>query len=62
MNFGDIQEENDDSYNPEDTNNDMQFGAIPLGSIFSNMFGSNNSNEDNNSSDSGSTSKKKKLK
>ena len=59
MNFGDIQEENDDSYNPEDTNNDMQFGAIPLGSIFSNMFGSNNSNEDNNSSDSGSTSKKK---
>ena len=59
MNFGDIQEENDDSYNPEDTNNNMQFGAIPLGSIFSNMFGSNNSNEDNNSSDSGSTSKKK---
>ena len=59
MNFGDIQEESDDSYNPEDANNDMQFGAIPLGSIFSNMFGSNNSNEDNNSTDSGSTSKKK---
>ena len=59
MNFGDIQEESDDSYNPEESNNEMQFGAIPLGSIFSNMFGAGNSNEDSSSTDSNSSSKKK---
>ena len=56
MNFTDIQEENNDSYNPDEANSGMQFGAIPLGSIFSNMFG-NNQNEDNNAS-----SNKKKVK
>ena len=49
MNFTDIQEDNNDSYNPDESNSGMQFGAIPLGSIFSNMFG-NNQNEDNNTS------------
>ena len=56
MNFADMQEENSDSYNPDEANNGMQFGAIPLGSIFSNMFG-NNQSEDNNTS-----SNKKKVK
>ncbi len=56
MNFTDIQEDNNDSYNPDESNSGMQFGAIPLGSIFSNMFG-NNQNEDNNTS-----SNKKKVK
>ncbi len=56
MNFADMQEENSDSYNTDEANNGMQFGAIPLGSIFSNMFG-NNQSEDNNTS-----SNKKKVK
>ena len=57
VNFADIQEASDDSYNPENEGA-MQFGAIPLGSIFSNMFGA--SNEGNaNSADSNSNSKKK---
>ena len=34
--------DSDDSENPE-----MQFGAIPLGSIFSNMFGASNNENDN---------------
>ena len=58
MNFEEIQEDIDDSYNPDSGNNNMQFGAIPLGSIFSNMFG--NTNESNsNGSDSNSNNKKK---
>src|SRR5699024_7123407 len=58
MNFEGIQKDNDVSYNPDEVNNIGQFGAIPLGSIFSNMFG--NTNEENtNSSDSSSNSKKK---
>lgn len=57
MNFSEIQEESDNSYNSEEKENGMQFGAIPLGSIFSNMFG--NSNEDNSNSTDNSTSKKK---
>lgn len=36
----------------------MQFGAIPLGSIFSNMFGASNEGG-SNSSDANSNSKKK---
>ena len=55
MNFSDIQEETDDSYNPDGSN--MQFGAIPLGSIFSNMFG--NPTEESASSKDSSNSKKK---
>ena len=57
MNFSEIQEESDNSYNSEEKENGMQFGAIPLGSIFSNMFG--NSNEDNSNNTDSSTSKKK---
>lgn len=56
MNFSDIQEDSNDSYNTEEPNNAIQFGAIPLGSIFSNMFGTNQTEESNNSS---STNKKK---
>ena len=56
MNFSDIQEDSNDSYNADEPNNAIQFGAIPLGSIFSNMFGTNQTEENNNSS---STSKKK---
>lgn len=61
MNFSELQDENDETYNHDEANNGMQFGAIPLGSIFSNMFGANNSSDDNSSSDS-STSGKKKVK
>ena len=57
MNFSEIQEENDNSYGSDEKENGMQFGAIPLGSIFSNMFG--NSNEDNSNNTDSSTSKKK---
>ena len=56
MNFSDIQEDSNDSYNADEPSNAIQFGAIPLGSIFSNMFGTNQTEENNNSS---STSKKK---
>ena len=45
-------DDSDDSEKPE-----MQFGAIPLGSIFSNMFGASN-NENDNSNDR----EKKKVK
>ena len=58
MNFNNIQEISDDSYNSDDTNKGFQFGAIPLGSIFSNMFGTQN-NENSSSSDENSTGKKK---
>ena len=65
MNFSDISEDVSDSYNPDEPNNGgMQFGAIPLGSIFSNMFGTSNSDNLNNDRDSSnadvnSTGKKK---
>ena len=57
MNFSDLNEESED-YNADNTNNGMQYGAIPLGSIFSNMFGSSN-NENSSSADSSSSGKKK---
>ena len=57
MNFSEIQEEADTSYGSDEKGNGMQFGAIPLGSIFSNMFG--NSSEDNSNNTDSSTSKKK---
>ena len=57
VNFADIQEESDYSYNPENEGA-MQFGAIPLGSIFSNMFGASNEGG-SNSPDANSNSKKK---
>ena len=64
MNFADISNDSSDSYNPDETNSGIQFGAIPLGSIFSNMFGtSNNVNANNNenaiNTDSNSAGKKK---
>ena len=57
MNFSDIQEEIDDSYNPDSENSGIGFGAIPLGSIFSNMFGT--TQEENSGNDQNRTSKKK---
>ena len=65
MNFSDVQEESDDSYNPDEVNSGMQFGAIPLGSIFSNMFGNSNgenSNTGNESNSNSSSTSKKKVK
>ena len=56
MNFADMQEEGED-YSADGANSGMQFGAIPLGSIFSNMFG--NTSEESSSSDSSSSGKKK---
>ena len=58
MNFNDIQDETDASYNSDDSSKGIQFGAIPLGSIFSNMFGTPNS-ENVNEANSNSTEKKK---
>ena len=59
MNFSDIQDENE-VYNQDGSPSAMQFGAIPLGSIFSNMFG--NSNEEASNSLGQSSSGKKKVK
>ena len=74
MNFTDMPEdfmtlakntEDVDGENDEETNSDnsgIQFGAMPLGSIFSNMFGIN-SNEENDNTESTSTgAEKKKVK
>lgn len=57
LNFSDIQEEIE-PYSTDEKNNGMQFGAIPLGSIFSNMF-SPVGNETNQETNSGS---KKRVK
>ncbi len=47
INFSDVPEDMDNSYSSDDPNM-TQFGAIPLGSIFSNIFNSpNNDNETN---------------
>ena len=59
MNFSEVQEDSEE-YNPDGTSNAMQFGAIPLGSIFSNMFG--NPNEDVSSTSGQTSSGKKKVK
>ena len=69
MNFSDMSENLQDSLNNEEDNLDaennenpeMQFGAIPLGSIFSSMFGMNDGNSMSND-DSSSGSEKKKVK
>ncbi len=69
MNFSDMSENSQDSLNNEEDNLDaennenpeMQFGAIPLGSIFSSMFGMNDGNSMSND-DSSSGSEKKKVK
>ncbi len=56
MDFSNVNEESEE-YNPNNIDGGMQFGAIPLGSIFSNMFGA--SNEGNNSNTESSSGKKK---
>lgn len=69
MNFSDMSENLQDSLNNEEDNLDaennenpeMQFGAIPLGSIFSSMLGMNDGNSMSND-DSSSGSEKKKVK
>lgn len=69
MNFSDMSENLQDNLNNEEDNFDaennenpeMQFGAIPLGSIFSSMFGMNDGNSMSND-DSSSGSEKKKVK
>lgn len=55
MNFSDTHDENEQD-SSDNNNNGMQFGAIPLGSIFSNMF---NSGENDNGQDSNTNNKKK---
>lgn len=69
MNFSDMSENLQDSLNNEEDNLDaennenpeMQFGAIPLGSIFSSMLGMNDGNSMSDD-DSSSGSEKKKVK
>ena len=50
LSFSDVQEESE-PYATDEKNNGMQFGAIPLGSIFSNMFtpSENENNQETNS-------------
>ena len=57
MDFSEINEEGEE-YNPDESENAMQFGAIPLGSIFSNMFSGTN-NENSNNTDANFSGKKK---
>ena len=59
MNFSEVQEDSEE-FNPDGNASAMQFGAIPLGSIFSNMF--NPSNEDVSSASGQTSSAKKKVK
>ena len=60
MDFSELSENADNSYDPNEQNKNFQFGAIPLGSIFSNMVGGNS--EDTNSSQEGNSTSKKKVK
>ena len=60
MNFSDVQEDSD-KYNPDGSSGAMQFGAIPLGSIFSNMFGTPNEDASDNTSQSSSSKNKVKV-
>ncbi len=60
MNFSEVQEDSD-PYNPDRTSGAMQFGAIPLGSIFSNMFGTPNEDASNTSGQPSSGKKKVKV-
>lgn len=55
LNFSDTNDDNE-TYSSDEAKKGMQFGAIPLGSIFSNMF---NPVENENNQDSGSGNKKK---
>ena len=61
--FNDMSENlpNDISDDEELQDSGMQFGAIPLGSIFSNMFGPGESNAQQDSTSSGSEKKKVKI-
>ena len=57
------QDEDSDEADSQDNATAFQFGAIPLGSIFSSMFGSNNTGiNDNSASYSSNGSEKKKVK
>ena len=60
MNFPEVQDNNFDSDDNDNSNKGIEFGAIPLGSIFSNMF--NNSNEEAQNSSESNSSEKKKVK
>ena len=57
MDFSEINEEGEE-YNPDSPEGALQFGAIPLGSIFSNMFSGTN-NENSNNTDANFSGKKK---
>ncbi len=61
MNFPDDVDENDDE-NSKNDNDGVRFGAIPLGSIFSNMFGENSDADNNYDDGNSSASGKKKVK
>ena len=54
--------EDEDDESSEKNAMGIQFSAIPLGSIFSNMFGGNSENSANANSDNSSSSEKKKVK
>ena len=55
-------DEEDDVENPEKNAMGIQFSAIPLGSIFSNMFGGNSENTSDSNTDNSTFSEKKKVK
>ena len=56
MNFPEVLDNNIEQSDDDNTNKGVEFGAIPLGSIFSNMFGNEGPQ---NSSDSSSSEKKR---
>ena len=56
MNFPEVSDNNVNQDDNDNSNKGVEFGAIPLGSIFSNMF---NNEEGQNSSDSSSSEKKR---
>ena len=68
INFSDLPEDITANLNTEDDSEDseenpgIQFGAIPLGSIFSNMFGANTSEDNHFDNNASTNSEKKKVK
>ena len=58
MNFPEVSDNNIDQDDSDNTNKGIEFGAIPLGSIFSNMF----NNEDGQNPSDSSSSEKKRVK
>ena len=55
-------EEEEDNESSEKNPMGIQFSAIPLGSIFSNMFGGNSENTSDSNTDNSTSSEKKKVK